>query len=368
MRVLLVEDNPDHAVWIGELLAVRAASIDLTCAGRLSEAFACLAEGGIDVVLLDLTLPDSQGLDTVARMRAQAPAMPVVVLTVLEDGDVGVKAVQMGAQDYLPKSRLDGELLHRVLRYAIERRQAERDKAQILAARAVQQKLFPAQAPQVAGYDLAGAAHPAEATSGDYFDFIPLVDGCLGIVIGDVSGHGLGPALLMSETRTCLRSLARRHADVGEILTVANHIIAEDTAGDAFVTLFLGRLDPRNHTLVYAGAGHPADFFPYGGEGRRLDATGPPLGIVANASVGCAGPIPLNPGDRLLLATDGLSEARAPDGNLFGTARVAQTIACYHEDSAQELVNDLFHAVRAFSQYLPQEDDITAVVLTRLQN
>jgi serine phosphatase RsbU (regulator of sigma subunit)/CheY-like chemotaxis protein len=502
MRVLLVEDNPDHAVWIGELLAaVGAAPIDLTCADSLAAAFARLAQGGIDVVLLDLSLPDSQGLDTVARVRDRAPSVPVVVLTALEDDEVGVKAVQMGAQDYLLKSRLDGELLRRALRYAIERKQAdealqaehrllqsvvesigeglvvadaggkvvifnaaaarimgggataepperwaehyglylpdqvtpcpaaalplvramrgeavtgvelllrhprraeeawlsgtatplkdgdgavqggvavfrdvtdhkeaERQKAQILAARAVQQKLFPARPPQVAGYDLAGAAYPAEATGGDYFDFIPLADGCLGVAIGDVSGHGLGPALLMAQTRTCLRTLARQHADVGEILTLANRMIAEDTVGDPFVTLFFGRLDPRSHTFVYAGAGHHSYLFPCGGEARRLDATGPPLGIVPGVTVGCVGPIPLNPGDLLLLATDGIWEARSPDGSPFGTARVAQTIACYRKDSARELVTDLYHAVRAFSQYLPQQDDITAVALTRSQS
>jgi serine phosphatase RsbU (regulator of sigma subunit)/CheY-like chemotaxis protein len=501
MRVLLVEDNPDHAVWIGELLAaVRAAPIDLTCADRLAGAFARLAEGGIDVVLLDLALPDSHGLDTVARMRARAPRVPIVVLTVLEDEGVGVKAVQMGAQDYLPKSRLDVDLLHRVLRYAIERqqadealqaehrllqsvvesvgeglvvadtagnivllnaaasrilgagptdappeqwaehyglylpdqvtlcpaaalplapamrgevvsevelflrhprraedawlsgtatplrdrdgavqggvvvfqditdhKQAERQKAQILAARAVQQKLFPSRAPRVAGYDLAGAAYPAEAASGDYFDFVPLADGCLGVAVGDVSGHGLGPALLMAQTRTCLRTLAQGHADIGAILTLANRMLAEDTTGDPFVTLFFGRLDPRAHTFDYAGAGHHAYLFPCGGEARRLDATGPPLGVVPDGDVGCAPPIHLNPGDLVLLATDGIWEAPSPDGSPFGNARVAQTIACYREDSARELVSDLYHTVRAFSQNLPQQDDITAVVLTRLQ-
>jgi sigma-B regulation protein RsbU (phosphoserine phosphatase) len=144
-------------------------------------------------------------------------------------------------------------------------------------------------------------------------------------------------------------------------------MLAEDTDGDPFVTLFFGRLDTRTHTLVYAGAGHDAYLFPSAGEARRLDATAPPLGILPDGEVGCARPIPLNPGDLLLLATDGIWEAPSPDGDRFGTARVAQTVACYRHDSARELVNDLYHTVRAFSQNSPQHDDITAVVLTRLR-
>ena len=122
MRVLLIEDNEDDVLIIRETLAeVRSASFDLECAGRLSTGLERLAAGGIDVVLLDLGLPDSQGLETLGRVHAQAPEAPIVVLTGLKDETLAVKAVQEGAQDYLVKGLVDGKLLARALRYAIER-------------------------------------------------------------------------------------------------------------------------------------------------------------------------------------------------------------------------------------------------------
>ncbi|MGA9351794.1 MAG: response regulator [Anaerolineae bacterium] len=126
MRVLLIEDNEDDALIIREMLVkAKGAPFDLEWADRLSTGLERLAEGGIDVVLLDLGLPDSRGLETLSKAHGQAPEAPIVVLTGLADETVGVKAVQNGAQDYLAKGQVDGNLLARTLHYAIERKQAE---------------------------------------------------------------------------------------------------------------------------------------------------------------------------------------------------------------------------------------------------
>ena len=124
------------------------------------------------------------------------------------------------------------------------------------AAQEIQQRLFPVEAPRLDGFDIAGALYPAKATAGDYFDYIPMLETCTGIVLGDVSSHGMGPALLMAETRACLRALSQTYVDVGEILTRTNHTLAADTHDFHFVTLTLARLDPSNASLVYAAAGH----------------------------------------------------------------------------------------------------------------
>ena len=121
-KVLLVEDNPGDVRLIGEMLAeVKGARFELQYAGRLSTGLERLAAGGIDVVLLDLSLPDSQGLDTFARVQAQAPQVPVIVLTGLDDEALAIKAVREGAQDYLVKGQVDSHLLGRAIRYALER-------------------------------------------------------------------------------------------------------------------------------------------------------------------------------------------------------------------------------------------------------
>src|SRR5882672_9710414 len=150
------------------------------------------------------------------------------------------------------------------IRDITERKCAERElrenQEQFRVARDIQQRLFPKSAPACPGFDIAGASFPAEATGGDYFDYLPMLHDRLGVVVGDVTGHGIGPALLMAETRAYLRILARNREDVGEILTRANGILAEDVGSERFITLFLGRIDPKNRGFVYASAGHPAGY------------------------------------------------------------------------------------------------------------
>jgi len=132
-RVLVVEDNADDAVLVERALDATRRPFVREAATRLSAALNRLARGGIDVVLLDLGLPDADGFDGVNRIAAQHPFVPVVVLTGLEDEDVGLKAVQVGAQDYLVKGSLEPRLLDRSLRYAIERKRAEQALARLAA-------------------------------------------------------------------------------------------------------------------------------------------------------------------------------------------------------------------------------------------
>ncbi len=123
MRVLLVEDNEDDALLIRETLS--ETTLEIKCAGRLSTALEQLATGRFDAILLDLSLPDAQGLNTIGRVLGQAPGVPIVVLTGLNDEEAAVKAVEQGAQDYLIKGQADGHLLARSLRYAIQRHRSE---------------------------------------------------------------------------------------------------------------------------------------------------------------------------------------------------------------------------------------------------
>jgi sigma-B regulation protein RsbU (phosphoserine phosphatase) len=259
---------------------------------------------------------------------------------------------------------------------ARKRAEAElaRTAAEFKVARRIQQRLFPSGVPQVAGMeigvgrygiDVGGASYPAEAIGGDYYDFIPLADGTLGIAIGDVSGHGVGPALLMAETRALLRAFAQTQTDVSEILRLVNRVLISDIEGDRFITLILAKLDPRTHTLVYASAGHPTGYVltAAGAVQQDLASTGYPLGVLPDADFPASVAIPLQPGDMLLLLTDGIMEARAPDGTVFGRQRPLDLVRVYRQATARQIVDNLYHAVRAFSQNLPQYDDITAAVI-----
>jgi len=255
------------------------------------------------------------------------------------------------------------------IRDITERKRAERElrenQEQFQVARDIQQRLFPKSAPACSGFDIGGSTFPAEATGGDYFDYLPMVHERLGVVVGDVTGHGVGPALLMAETRAYLRVLAGRREDVGEILTRANSILAEDVGSERFVTLFLGRLDPKTRGFVYASAGHPAGYV-LNAEGdikATLKRTGIPLGMRANTQYVAAPEIILSSGDLVLLLTDGIEEASAPDGALFGLARILDTVRSNRLKPAQQIVQTLYETVRTFANNAPQVDDITAIVV-----
>jgi PAS domain S-box-containing protein len=255
------------------------------------------------------------------------------------------------------------------IRDVTARKRAEKElrenKEQFRVAREIQQRLFPKSAPLIEGFDIAGATYPAEATGGDYFDYLPMLNERLGIVVGDVTGHGVGPALLMAETRAYLRILAGRREDVGEILTRANSVLAEDVGNERFVTLFLARLDPRERSLCYASAGHHSGYVigPDGEAKRSLPRTGVPLGVRPDTSYASSPEMTLEAGDLVLLMTDGVEETMSPDNTIFGLERILEVVRANRDGSSAEIVQALYEAARNFSLGAPQTDDITAIVI-----
>ncbi len=201
--------------------------------------------------------------------------------------------------------------------------EAGRAAAEFGVARRIQQRLFPRTVPDLPGLDIAvasfgfdigGASYPADAIGGDYYDFVSLPGGGLGVAIGDVSGHGVGPALLMAEVRAFFRAFAQKEPDVGAILGLMNPLLASDIEDDRFVTLLLGRLDPSSRRFSYASAGHPPGFLldPAGQVRRHWGARGPRLASSPKPRFPAVGDIELSPGNLVLLVTDGVMDARAP--------------------------------------------------------
>ena len=370
VRILLVEDDPDDVWVMRNLLGDRwDGPFTLTHVELLSAGLERIRETPFDIVLLDLSLPDSLGLETFFTMHAHAGDVPIVVLSGYDDESIAVRAVQAGAQDYLVKGQVDDNLLVRSIRYAIERTRRYKAEAalrtaseEFRAAKEIQQRLFPAEAPTLAGFDIAGALYPASATAGDYFDYIPMLGNCLGVVVGDVSSHGMGPALLMSETRACLRTLAHGISDVGEILSRANQMLTADTHDFHFVTLALARLDPAQHELIYGSAGQRSYLLHADRSVTPLDSTSLPLGVEATTRVTTLPPISLLPGDVLLLLTDGLVEAESPDRQRFGVGRTLEVIQEHREQPAEEIIAALRTALDAFCGDQPIQDDVTVVV------
>jgi serine phosphatase RsbU (regulator of sigma subunit) len=251
----------------------------------------------------------------------------------------------------------------------IRRKRAEQElranEEQFRAAREVQERLFPKTAPALSGFDIAGVSHPASAAGGDYFDYVPMRGNRQGIVIADVTGHGIGPALLMAEARAYLRLLAQNQDDLGEILTTANRVLSEDIGSERFITMLLVGLDPAARLLWHANAGHPAGYV-FGADGRiklQMKRTGVPLGINPETVYPAAQPTQLASGDLVLLLTDGIDEAVSPDDQIFGIDRTLEVVRAHRDLSAREVVQRLYDEVRRFAENAPQLDDATAVIV-----
>jgi sigma-B regulation protein RsbU (phosphoserine phosphatase) len=207
--------------------------------------------------------------------------------------------------------------------------------------------------------------YPAEFAAGDYFDYLPMRDGLVGFVIADVSGHGIGPAIVTASTQAYLRSLAEMHTEVDEILKLANTILCREMKDHLFVTLLLAKLDPGTRSFMYASAGHPAGYIlDSSGEVKaHLESTGPPLGIMPDAVFPVCCPMALESGDLVLLLTDGLLEATSPEHSLFGTGRAIDVVRNNRDRTAGEIVASVYHAWRGFSGRGAPLDDITVVVI-----
>ena len=242
----------------------------------------------------------------------------------------------------------------------IERRHAEvllhAREREFSLARAIQQGLLPKAPPVLPGFEIAGASYPTQETGGDYFDFIPMSDGHWGIALGDASGHGIAAALLIAETRAYLRALALTHADPGQVLDRVNRRLVEDITTGHFVTLFLARLNPLTRSLVYSSAGHLPGYLLDGrGEVRLvLPSTGLPLGLDPAGAFPIGLAVRLEPGDLLLLLSDGIIEATSGAGPQFGIERALEVVRAHRHEPAGDIVAALVQEVRMWSQSPPR--------------
>jgi PAS domain S-box-containing protein len=285
----------------------------------------------------------------------------------------------LGVMEFLSRGirKPDDELLQMMrsvgsqISQFIERRQAEgelrRQEEDRRIARRIQEGLLPKAVPTFAGFQVRGRSAAAQDVGGDCFDFLPLRVGgedCLGVLVADASGHGIGAALLAAQTRAYLRALALTCADVGTLLTLSNQRLASDLVADHFVTLFLLRLDPRTHSLLYANAGHwPGYVLDRQGRTKAvLASTGCPLGIDPAGAFPTGPATTLGPGELVLLLTDGIVEAASPEGKQFGLGRTLTVVRAHQREAPDAILDALFHAVVDFSGH-PLQDDLTAVIL-----
>lgn len=267
------------------------------------------------------------------------------------------------------RDRSSGEITHfvSVLRDTTEQIRLERSELEMRLGSSVQQKLFPRSHPALPGYDIAGAVAPASATCGDYYDFIALPDGRLALAIADVSGHGVGSALIMTAMRAYLRSLTRVFASPDRLADELNRLLFADLEEDRFVTMILGVLDGTAGTLDWINLGHPAGYVldRSGAVKAELRSTSRPLGLFPDLTCATGPLVALDPGETLVLLTDGVLEAGSPDGREFGRDAALAVLRSAHDRSADEMATQLVAAVLAHTEGQPRVDDVTTVVCKR---
>jgi serine phosphatase RsbU (regulator of sigma subunit) len=323
LRVLLVEDDAGDAFLVSELLAEADAPVDLRITESMAEALPHLSE--VDCVLLDLGLPDASGLDGLRQLLTKSTGVAVCVLTGLADEPLGVAAVAEGAQDYLIKGRVDGVLLARAVRYAVERRRAEDSAARLREAELraaessrLERGLLPQPLMATSAVTLHTFYRPGRkgVLGGDFYDAVETEPERLSLLVGDVSGHGVDEAALGVELRAAWRALVLAGvADEPQLATLDRVLISERRSEEIFATVVTMEVDltgPGHATVRLCG--HPAPLLitaggvaPVAAEPRLM------LGVLPGVQRP-AHHIDLSEPDwAMLLYTDGLIEGRIPD-------------------------------------------------------
>jgi sigma-B regulation protein RsbU (phosphoserine phosphatase) len=244
--------------------------------------------------------------------------------------------------------------------------EGEKLRQELELARSVQVSTLPAVMPRVPGYDMHGLFLPAQQTGGDTYD-LALVEQGLLVVLGDATGHGIAPALSVTQMHAMLRMALRLGASLETAFRQVNDQLAATLPDGRFVTAFIGLLDAATHRLRFLSGGQGPVLHYRAAQGAcdTYKATSFPMGAMPIATLRPAVDIALEPGDILVLLTDGIFEYEDPDGAQFGVTRVEQAIHGYHDRPTAELSAHLLGAVRDFARGAAQDDDITAVLLKR---
>lgn len=335
-EVLVVEDDAGDALLVEELLADAGADLDTVWATSVGEAMTMVTPRTV-CILLDLGLPDSEGLEGLRRTLAAAGRVPVIVLTGRVDRDLGEAAVAAGAQDYLVKGAVSGEELSRAIRYAIERRRGQETARRLVEAEMqaaekarLERGLLPR--PMLSNPRLAWATRyrPGGGRAllgGDFYDGVELADGTVRVVVGDVTGHGPDEAAVGVALRVAWRALVLAGLPAGSVIAgMQKVLLAERHADDLFATLCDVTIDPGLDRADLRVAGHPCPLLvrPSGVEQLQVGARGPLLGLDDDADWPAFG-VDLGGDWGLVVFTDGVVEGRAGGGRLevSGLSRLA---------------------------------------------
>lgn len=368
-RVLVADDQTDILQALRLLLTEAGFEADLV--SSVDDVIDRVRKQKYDLLLMDLnytrdTTSGREGLELLERVRAADGTLPVVVMTGWGSIETAVEAMRRGARSFVQKPWDDATLVEVVEREVEEgvvgRRRDARLAREQEDARMIQRALLPSAMPVIDGADIAARWTPAFGIGGDCFDVWRFSEVRLGLSIADVVGKGLPAALLMSHLQASVRAFATDGADPRDVVTRVNRLLCRNIAAGKFVTFCYVVADLSERTLSFSIAGHnPPILFRRNGVVERLEPTGLVLGVAPDWTY-CTGRLSFEPGDRLVCFTDGITEAMAPDGEMFGEDRLVAEIAAHRSGSAADLATVLTEAAARWANGAPQ-DDATLIVL-----
>jgi sigma-B regulation protein RsbU (phosphoserine phosphatase) len=379
-QILIVDDEPDLELLIRQRFRkqIRDKVYDFIFAHNGAEAIDQLKDHpDVDLVLTDINMPVMDGLTLLTKVAERDPLLLSVVISAYGDMKNIRTAMNRGAFDFLikPIDFEDFELtLTKTIQHARGIREASRARQDLAAlqreltvAKDIQQSILPrvpSEFQAKSGLDLHARMIPASNVGGDFYDFFWLTDDKLGAVIGDVSGKGIGAAIFMAISRTLLRAVAMRSSSPGDCLREVNKLLCRDNNTEQFVTMFYGILDKSNGEFSYANGAHePPHLLHKDGRITVLEPTGDTVLGLLDALTYQTRMIRLEPGETVLMNTDGVTDALNPVGEMFQEERLLDYLQQVNEVCAEEIVLGLVDVVAAYSSGAAQWDDITILAL-----
>ena len=378
-RTLIADDEPDILTALRLLL--KSDGYEPETVSSPAAVLEAIERSEFDVVLMDLnyardTTSGREGMDLISRIHALDPSLPIVVMTAWATVDLAVEAMRRGVQDFVQKPWHNPRLLE-TLRKQVKRARVRRNiqhrlassrqtearlQRELIEARELQENLLTNAETTLPGLQVAVTWQPATTVGGDYVAAFNIDDEHAALCVADVVGKGLPAALLMSNFQAALKSLSSQHLSPAVVCERLNNVLFSNIPLNKFVTAFYGVINTRTRSLMFTNAGHnPPLLIQNDGECVSLEAGGGILGGFADGTY-TQGQIKLGHGDRLLLFTDGLTEALDAEGEQFGEQRLIQLLRDHRRQSAEQLKETIFNAAGEFCSNTFRDDAALMVV------
>jgi phosphoserine phosphatase RsbU/P len=355
-RVLIADDQPDVVAALRLLL--RSAGFETDSASSVQEVRERLSVKDYDLLLMDLnyardTTSGREGLELLSEVHERDRLLPIIVMTGWGSIETAVEAMRRGARTFVHKPWENAALTATVTRELDEaraRREADAYASRELEhAQRIQRALLPSPLPEIDGCEMAAMWKPAAAFGGDCYDMLRFSNSRLGLSIADVAGKGLPAALLMANLQASVRAFGIEDARPETVTRQVNRALCRHTPLDRFVTFFYATIDTSTRTLACSNAGHnPPILVRADGSVLRPAIGGMVLGILESNAYSQA-ELPLRSGDRLVLFTDGITEAGSHEGREFGDDRLVEMVVAHRDRPAAELLDAIFRDVSAFT-------------------